>query len=61
MFAFTNMCHALHKHYFNLVPCGWNLASCQAGMQDLDQVRDNSPLFLFLQGQEYPIHSWTSV
>lgn len=36
-----------------------DVVSCQAGMQDLDQVRDNNPLSFFLQGQECPIHSCT--
>jgi hypothetical protein len=47
----------MYKHYINKIPSGWNLASCQAGTKDLDQVRDNT-LSLWQQGWEYTIHSW---
>lgn len=43
------------------VPYGWNVASHQAGMKDIDQVRDEIPPSLLQQGREYLIHSWTAV
>jgi hypothetical protein len=46
----------MYKHYINLTS-GWNIASCQAGTKDPDQVRDNTPS-LWQQGWEYTIHSW---
>jgi hypothetical protein len=31
-----------YKHYLNLSPHGWNIASRQAGMEDSDKVRGNT-------------------
>jgi hypothetical protein len=32
-----------NEHYLNLVPYGWNIATHQAGMKNLEQVRDKEP------------------
>ena len=41
------------------MPYGWNIASRQAGTENPQKVRDNNPLSLLQQGQEYATHSWT--
>lgn len=51
----------MFKHYRNLVPYGWNVASIQASTKGLDQVRDKINPSLLQKGREYPIHSWSFV
>jgi hypothetical protein len=48
-----------NEHYLNLVPYGWNIATRQTGMKNLEQVRDKDLPALLQQDREYPIHSWT--